>query len=164
MSQSNTQSIVKTKEDFIKLCGNTYIPDEIMKTFDGIDFLIFINEYTRITESVVLTSVKSYSYKLSAPRCYNYYVGYFPDIHEAKLRINKNWLEQGMDEEWWKERITKIMIHVAGWVKRIFYMNEYEEKEERLKKMRKTLDEKGIRYVDDEEYQAECHRKLKYQD
>lgn len=165
MSQSNTQSIVKTKEDFIKLCVNTNIPDVIMKTFDdGMDFLIFMNEYTRITESVVLTSVKSYSYKFDAPRCYNYYIGYFVDIHEAKLKINRNWLKQGMDEEWWKERITKIMIHVASWVKRILYMNEYEEKEKRLANMRKTLNEKGIEYIDDEEYQAEYRRKLKYQD
>ena len=164
MSQSNSPAIVRTKEDFVKLCGQTGIPDDIFNTFDGMDFVIFLNEFRRITQSAVLTSVKSYSFKFYAPRCYNNYIGYFVDIHNAKLKINRNWLNQGMDEEWWKERITKIMIQVADWVKRIFYMNEYEEKAERLASMRKELDKKGIAYIDDEEYQAEYRRKLKYED
>ena len=42
-------------------------------------------------------------------------------------------------------------------------MNEYEEKQERLAAMRKKLDEKGIHYIDDDEYQKEYNRKLKYE-
>lgn len=156
--------IIDTKEAFISLCGQTIIPQEIMETFDGMDFVKYLNEYRRIVENVELTNVRTYSYKLEAPRLYNYYIGYFSDLHSARLKVNKNWLKEKKDEEWWTPKVEGIMTTVAKWTKRIFYMNEYEEKEERLAAMRKVLDEKGIQYIDDEEYQKEIHRKLKYAD
>ena len=153
---------ITTKDEFIDLCMNTKIPDDVWNTFDGMDFIIYQNEYRRIVENLVLTNVKGYSWRLTAPRAYNYYIGYFSDLHEAQLKINKNWLKQGKDDGWWQERIEQIMKQVASWTKRIFYMNEYEEKQERLAAMRKKLDEKGIQYIDDDEYQREYNRKLKY--
>lgn len=80
------------------------------------------------------------------------------------LKINRNWLNAEKEEDWWKERIEKIMLTVAQWVKRILYMNEYEKREERLSAMRAELDKRGIQYIDSEEYQAEWQRKLKYGD
>jgi len=163
MAENQTR-LIKTKEDFLWVCKNTQIPQDVFQTFEGMDFLIFLNEFRRITEGVELTRAKTYSYRLNAPRCYNYCIGYFVDIHNARLKVNRNWLDQGMDEDWWKERVAKIMTTVATWLKRIFYMNEYEEKQRQLAEMRKELDEKGIRYIDDEEYQAAYRRKLKYED
>lgn len=155
---------VRTKQEFISLCMNTNMPKSILDTFDGMDLIIYINEYERIVNTTRLTNVKTYSYKLSAPRRYSYLIGYFVDIHKVELKVNRNWLEAEKDEDWWKVWIEKIMLTVAQWVKRILYMNEYEKREERLKAMRAELDKKGIQYIDSEEYQAECHRKLKYED
>ena len=50
------------------------------------------------------------------------------------------------------------MDTVGKWGKRIFYMNEYEEREKMLARMRKVLDEKGIRYCDDD-YQEWYNKK-----
>lgn len=80
------------------------------------------------------------------------------------LKINCNWLNAEKEVDWWKERIEKIMLTVAQWVKRILYMNEYEKREERLNAMRAELDKRGIQYIDSEEYQTERRRKLKYGD
>lgn len=155
---------VKTKQEFIQLCMNTNMPQNILDTFDGMDLIIFMNEYERVVNTTRLTNVKTYSYRLSAPRCYNYLIGYFVDIHKVVLKINRNWLKAEKEEDWWKERIEKIMLTVAQWVKRILYMNEYEKREERLSAMRAELDKRGIQYIDSEEYQAEWRRKLKYGD
>lgn len=135
---------IATKEEFIELCLNTIIPDDIMNTLDGLDFLMFMNEYRRIVENTELTNVKTYSYRLQAPNLWNYYVGYFADIHNARLKVNRNWLKAAKDEDWWKERIVAIMRKTAEWVKRILYMNDYEEREHDLARMRKALEEKGL--------------------
>lgn len=155
---------VKTKQDFISLCRNTNMPKSVLDTFDGIDLIIFMNEYERIVNTAKLTNVKTYSYRLSTPRLYNYFIGYFVDIHNVELKINSNWLKEEKDEDWWKERIEKIMLDVAKWVKRILYMNEYEKREQQLSRMRAELDKRGIQYIDSVEYQAACHGKLKYED
>lgn len=155
--------IIRTKEDFIKLSGKVDISKE-MKEFEGMDLIRFMNEYDRIMERAKLTNVKTYSYKFDAPRFYNYHIGYVVDLHEVQLKINKNWLDAGQDEEWWMQRIQKMKDSIALWVKQILYMNAYEERERRLAEMRNELDKKGIRYIDDEEYQAEWRKPIKYEE
>lgn len=150
---------IRTKEDYFNLFMRTKFPDEVLKLFEGIDFLRYMNECRRIVERAVVTDVKTYSWRLSAPRSYNYYIGYFSDIHNAKLKINKNWLKLEMDEDWWKERIQAFMKAMASWVKRIYYMNEYEEKEKLLDSIRDDLMEKGLDWSEDETYNEVYNRK-----
>ena len=69
-----------------------------------------------------------------------------------------------MDEDWWKERIQAFMKAMASWVKRIYYMNEYEEKEKLLDSIRDDLMEKGLDWSEDETYNEVYNRKLKYED
>lgn len=142
---------------------NTDVPKDVWDTFDGMDFVIYLNEFRRIVEGLELTSVKTYSWRLTAPRLYNHNIGYFEDLHNAQLKINRLWLKEGKDDIWWQAHIRKIMETVASWTKRIFYMNEYEEKEDRLAAMRRELQEKGIDWGKDEAYQAAYRTKLKYE-
>ena len=155
---------IRTKEDYFNLFMRTKFPDDVLNLFKGMDFLRYMNECRRIVERAVVTDVKTYSWRLSAPRSYNYYIGYFSDIHNAKLKINKNWLKLEMDEDWWKERIQAFMKAMASWVKRIYYMNEYEEKEKLLDSIRDDLMEKGLDWSEDETYNEVYNRKLKYED
>lgn len=154
---------IKTKQEFVHLCMKTNMPQSILDTFDGMDLVVYMNEFERIVNTVTLTNVKTYSYKFDAPRLYHYGIGYFVDIHNVVLKINNNWLKAEQNEDWWKERIEKIMLSVAEWVKRILYMNEYDKHQDHLASMRVELDKKGVQYIDSEEYQTECRRKLKYQ-
>ena len=154
---------ITTREELIELCDNTTVPQEILDTFHGMDLLLYMNELFRIVENMELTNVKSYSYRLTAPRLFNYLIGYYVDLHNVQLKINKNWLKQGKDEEWWQERLQQIMKYVASYVERIYYMNEYEEKQKHLARMRAELDQKGLNWCDDEEYRNEYDRKLKYE-
>jgi hypothetical protein len=56
------------------------------------------------------------------------------------------------------------MKAMASWVKRIYYMNEYEEKEKLLDSIRDNLMEKGLDWSEDETYNEVYNRKLKYED
>ena len=154
---------IRTLKDFVELCKTIDLPEWTFGCFEGMDFVIYMNEYRRIVESATESRVKTYVTKLSAPRLWDYNIGYFADIHNATLKVNKYCLAMEKDEEWWTPHIVRTMDIVGQWVKRIFYMNEYEEMEKRLERMRKVLDEKGIQYCDDKAYQEECHRKLKYE-
>lgn len=156
--------IIKTKADFIALCKETNMPQDVFHMFEGTDFLIFINEYERIIDNLKLTNVKTYSYALTGPRLFNYYIGYFVDLHKVVLKVNRNSLKAERSAEWWTERVESIMRSVAKWLKRILYMNEYEKREHLLSRMRAELDAKGIQYCDDEDYQRACQMKLKYED
>ena len=73
------QMNITTKEQFINLCMNTDVPKDVWDTFDGMDFVIYMNEFRRIVEGLELTSVKTYSWRLTAPRLYNHNIGYFED-------------------------------------------------------------------------------------
>ena len=52
---------IRTKEDYFNLFMRTKFPDEVLKLFEGIDFLRYMNECRRIVERAVVTDVKTYS-------------------------------------------------------------------------------------------------------
>ena len=41
---------IRTKEDYFNLFMRTKFPDEVLKLFEGIDFLRYMNECRRIVE------------------------------------------------------------------------------------------------------------------
>ena len=77
----------RTLKDFVELCKTIDLPEWTFDCFEGMDFVIYMNEYGRIVESATESRVKTYITKLSAPQLWDYNIGYYADIHNATLKM-----------------------------------------------------------------------------
>ena len=94
---------ITTKEQFIDLCMNTDVPKDVWDTFDGMDFVIYLNEFRRIVERLELTSVKTYSWRLTAPRLYLHSINSI-----LSFASSSSFILQKVDEM--KTRIVRLSV------------------------------------------------------